>query len=203
MNAVTTPTRDSMEWTERMNPMLEELSDILSDCLRLNCPNDEAVAHILRAIQCLVLETTEINRLPPRNDLALQPWQEAIAIRMLASGSHDADSIQEVAIKCGLSPERFSRAFKSQFGFPPQHWRLRSRIEQAKSMMVATSTSLTNIAIECGFAEQSHFNHSFQKLVGLPPGDWRRQHANASLVNWWGDNSPEREHSGDSKPHRI
>jgi AraC-like DNA-binding protein len=41
-------------------------------------------------------------------------------------------------------------------------------------MMVMTDRSLCEIAVRCGFADQSHFNRVFRRLVGPSPGDWRR-----------------------------
>jgi len=35
--------------------------------------------------------------------------------------------------------------------------------------------SLSHIALECGFANQSHFTRVFTSIVGLPPGAWRRE----------------------------
>jgi AraC family transcriptional regulator len=37
--------------------------------------------------------------------------------------------------------------------------------------------SLADIAVACGFADQSHFTAAFRKAVGVPPGTWRRDHA--------------------------
>jgi len=40
--------------------------------------------------------------------------------------------------------------------------------------MVSTDAQLTEIALACGFADQSHLNRSFRRMVGMSPGVWRR-----------------------------
>ena len=48
------------------------------------------------------------------------------------------------------------------------------RVERAKLMMASTEQRLTDIALACGFADQSHLNRSFRRIVGVSPGLWRR-----------------------------
>ena len=48
------------------------------------------------------------------------------------------------------------------------------RVERAKLMMASTGQRLTDIALACGFADQSHLNRYFRRIVGVSPGLWRR-----------------------------
>jgi AraC-like DNA-binding protein len=48
------------------------------------------------------------------------------------------------------------------------------RVERAKLMMAGTRERLTDIALACGFADQSHLNRCFRRVVGTSPGLWRR-----------------------------
>jgi AraC family transcriptional regulator len=40
--------------------------------------------------------------------------------------------------------------------------------------MLQTSLPLAQIAVDCGLADQAHFNRSFRRFVGQSPGAWRR-----------------------------
>jgi AraC family transcriptional regulator len=51
------------------------------------------------------------------------------------------------------------------------------RVERAKSMLRGTRDQLTEIALSCGFADQSHLNRTFRRAVGMSPGLWRRSGA--------------------------
>jgi AraC family transcriptional regulator len=94
----------------------------------------------------------------------------------------EADLAAKVRIKdlAGLievSPAHFSRTFKQSFADTPHKYVMRRRVEQAKTLMLTTNTSLGRIAADCGFADQPHFNRYFRRLVGENPSTWRRARA--------------------------
>ena len=82
--------------------------------------------------------------------------------------------LADVAAACELSAAHFSRSFHKTFGAPPYRWLQTRRIERAKTLLGDTKRPLAEIALECGFTEQSHFTKVFTRLVGVSPGAWRR-----------------------------
>lgn len=91
---------------------------------------------------------------------------------------HLADDIclDDLAELTGLTAKHFSRAFKQSTGFPPHQYLVVQRIEAAKRYLISGNTSLANVALACGFADQSHFTATFRRIVGVPPGTWRLKH---------------------------
>lgn len=83
-------------------------------------------------------------------------------------------TIGEVAASCGVSVDHFSRMFRESTGLPPYRWLNLQRIERAKSLLQHSENSLTEIALVCGYAHQSHFTRMFSREVGVSPGLWRR-----------------------------
>ena len=83
-------------------------------------------------------------------------------------------TLSEVANECGLSLSYFTRAFKQSTGDAPHRWLLRQRFQHAKTLLCETQMSLAEIAIVCGFADQSHFTRVFGAHTGQAPGVWRR-----------------------------
>jgi AraC-like DNA-binding protein len=81
----------------------------------------------------------------------------------------------------GLSTGHFFRTFKETFGQAPFAYIAGLRIERAQQMMLTTSHSLCQIALDCGMCDQSHLTRLFRQLVGMTPGEWRRVHACGSL----------------------
>ena len=69
--------------------------------------------------------------------------------------------------------------------FSPRRWRLNHRVNLSKAMLRDSDMSLADIAGECGFSEQSHFNHVFTRLVGVSPGVWRKtwQHSGDQMFS--------------------
>ncbi len=85
--------------------------------------------------------------------------------------------LDDLAELTGLSCKHFVRAFKQSTGLPPHQYLIAQRVEAAKRRLVNAGASLADIAIQCGFTDQSHFTATFRKAVGVPPGTWRRDHA--------------------------
>ncbi len=104
----------------------------------------------------------------------LAPWQLRRATEAMMSLTDDDVSLKDLAADCGLSVSYFVRAFKQSTGDPPYRWMLRHRIERSKPMLVYTEATLAEIAIVCGFADQSHFTRMFKSFVGVTPAAWRR-----------------------------
>lgn len=108
----------------------------------------------------------------PRGGLA--PWQERRVKELLRSDLSGEMSLTRLAAECGLSVRHFSRAFRQSTGVPPHRWLLKLRVERAKELLRKPSLSLTDVALSCGFSDQSHFTRVFTAMVGLSPGHWRR-----------------------------
>ena len=104
----------------------------------------------------------------------LAPWQEKRAKEMLAGDLTGATPLSDIARDCRLSVSHFSRAFRRSTGLAPHAWLLHVRVEAAKEMLRERGSSLSMIALACGFADQSHFTRVFTRRVGLSPGAWRK-----------------------------
>ncbi|MDR6206760.1 helix-turn-helix transcriptional regulator [Paraburkholderia graminis] len=105
----------------------------------------------------------------------LSPLQEARAKEMLLARSQGNVSIEEIAGACNLSRSYFIRAFRETTQRTPHQWLLERRVDQARELLKRSDRSLSDIAMACGFSDQSHFTRTFSQLVGTPPGHWRRQ----------------------------
>lgn len=103
----------------------------------------------------------------------LAPRQHRRATDMLGAEPGAALSLSDVAMECGLSVSHFTRAFRQTTGLPPHQWVIRNRIEQAKARLMDDDEPLAEIALNCGFSDQSHFTRVFSKLTGVSPGRWR------------------------------
>jgi AraC family transcriptional regulator len=104
----------------------------------------------------------------------LAPWQERRAKDILSANLDGSVPLKEVARECRLSVSHFSRAFRRTIGVAPHNWLLTRRIEVAQEKLRHTPLSLTEVALACGFADQSHLTRVFTRMVGVSPGAWRR-----------------------------
>jgi AraC family transcriptional regulator len=105
----------------------------------------------------------------------LAPWQTRVATELIDMQLHGKTSIGELARACRLSQSYFSRAFLRTLGMPPHRYLLYRRVDRAKALLGDASLSLPEIAMQCGFASQSHFTRVFTSIEGISPGRWRRR----------------------------
>jgi AraC family transcriptional regulator len=106
----------------------------------------------------------------------LAPWQFRRASELMCDKIVEGVTIAELASACGLSASHFSSAFRQYSGTPPHKWLMNKRIERAKALLMDRSLSLADIALSCGFVDQSHLTRVFVQFEGCPPARWRRLH---------------------------
>lgn len=80
-------------------------------------------------------------------------------------------SLSELAALVEMKPLRLLRTFRKEIGLPPHAYLLQVRIEQAKRMLLK-GTPITDVALDTGFADQSHFTRHFKRSVGITPGQY-------------------------------
>ena len=81
--------------------------------------------------------------------------------------------IPDLAARAGLSPFRFDQRIRTVFGFSAGQYLSRLRIDRACDRLRHSEASLSELALECGYADQAAFTRQFHKTVGLTPGAYR------------------------------
>lgn len=83
-------------------------------------------------------------------------------------------SVQTLAERVAMSPRNFARIFSKEMRITPGRFVERLRIETARRRLEETGRSLKKIAAECGFGSVGAMRAVFQRLVGIPPGQYRQ-----------------------------
>ena len=104
----------------------------------------------------------------------LAPWQIARVTGFIEANLVKRISVARLAALARLSVSYFSRAFRSTVGLSPHAYLIRRRVEHAQEMIRSTSKPLSQVALDCGMADQAHLSRHFRRVVGLSPGAWRR-----------------------------
>jgi AraC family transcriptional regulator len=140
--------------------------------------NQLFVDHVLLALGVHVAQTYGgMRSLAPPIRGGLAAWQVKRAKEILSANLDGRVPLKEVARECRLSVSHFSRAFHRTVGAAPHNWLLTHRIEVAKAKLRDRRLSLLDVALACGFADQSHLTRVFTRIVGVSPGAWRRARA--------------------------
>lgn len=110
----------------------------------------------------------------------LAPWQLRRVLDFLSAHLSDDPTVAELARECGLSSGYFARAFRQTTGVTPHQWLIRKRVERARGLLLGNGLGLADVAVLCGFVDQSHFSRVFAKFEGDSPGRWRQRHRKSS-----------------------
>jgi len=102
----------------------------------------------------------------------LHDWPDALAQALRADPSLSLESWAE---KQGLHPGSLGRGFASVFGISAAGYRLTQRARRAIALLMGKAMPLSQVAAECGFADQSHMTRSVRLLTGLSPASLRQQ----------------------------
>jgi AraC family transcriptional regulator len=86
-----------------------------------------------------------------------------------------AISLSDLAAIAGVHPHHVARVYKMRFGETPAESIRRLRLAWVAEQLVASRHSLSDIALEAGFADQSHFTRTFRAAFGTTPHRWRTQ----------------------------
>ena len=104
----------------------------------------------------------------------LAVWQLRRAQDLLRANLAGRVTLAELAGVCELSIRHFTRAFRASTGTSPHGWLMRLRVERAQDLLADVRVPLGEVALDCGFADQSHLTRVFQQRVGMSPGAYRR-----------------------------
>ncbi|HXV76739.1 MAG TPA: AraC family transcriptional regulator [Candidatus Polarisedimenticolaceae bacterium] len=83
-------------------------------------------------------------------------------------------TIRHLAREAGVHPVHLARVFRSHFRTSVGEYVRGLRLDWAARELAASDESIAVIALEAGFADQSHFTRAFKQHRGLTPGRYRR-----------------------------
>jgi AraC family transcriptional regulator len=113
-------------------------------------------------------------RSTPARVARLSPAQLRRVTEHIESQLAERISLAELAQLAGTSQSHFCHAFKATTGLAPHRWQLEARIRHSQALLSCRHSSVADVALATGFADQSHFTRVFRRVVGETPASWRR-----------------------------
>ncbi len=115
---------------------------------------------------------------PAARRRGLAPWQVRRVLSYIDANLETTIRNKDLAAVARLSEFHFNVAFRNSVGHSPHEYLMRRRVERAQGIMLSTGRPLSEIAAECGLADQAHLTRLFRRVVGDSPAAWRRARVN-------------------------
>jgi AraC family transcriptional regulator len=103
----------------------------------------------------------------------LSPKVTTLVCDYMQANFHRQVYLAQLADLAQLSEYHFCRMFKQSLAQTPQAYLLAIRIEEVKLRIRSKQDNVADIALQCGFSNQSHMGRYFKKLVGISPRQYR------------------------------
>jgi AraC family transcriptional regulator len=108
-----------------------------------------------------------------KNERTSKKWVAQIE-EVLRDRWNENVSLTELSNDLNLHPVSISRGFPKHFQCTFGEYSRKIKIDKAVSLIKRSDKSLTEIALECGFFDQSHFIRTFKEVTGFTPKEYRR-----------------------------
>ena len=111
-------------------------------------------------------------------------WYQAIRAAVTYIDNHFTEklSIKLLARVSNMSASTFRRAFEKIMDTTPGVYLTTIRINKARKLLTDTDKTISDIAEECGFYDQSHFIKMFTRLRRQSPSEYRRRHRTTTVA---------------------
>lgn len=101
-----------------------------------------------------------------------QPNSAVVQAVDVIIGDGGATPIQSISATLGISHKHLVELFTRTVGLPPKRFARLIRLERAIAESQSGSVNWTEVAHECGFHDQAHFNREFRSFTGVTPSEF-------------------------------
>jgi AraC family transcriptional regulator len=109
----------------------------------------------------------------PRCDAQLSRRRLRRVIDYIQNNLAEDLSLAELAQVIGMSPSHFKIVFKQSVGTPVHQYVIARRVEYAAELIGRSELPLSAIALQAGFANQSHMARCMRRSIGITPRNLR------------------------------
>lgn len=117
------------------------------------------------------IQAYQIETRPSANALQIKRFKDVLSF--IEEHYTEAISLEDMARVAGLSPRYFCRFFRKMTQCTPTEYLNYYRIECACEQLAESPTSITEVALNCGFNDISYFIKSFHKAKGITPKQYK------------------------------
>jgi AraC-like DNA-binding protein len=155
-------------------PAMRELSPLVAEaCAGISGAKDVAWDELSVRLAAATIQAAD--DVTPRATPAPAAVRRVAAIVRAIERRPDEDlSLARMARAARLSPYHFLRTFEQVAGTTPHQFVMRTRLREAARRLATEDARVIDVALGCGFGDQSRFTHAFRAEFGTSPTAYRR-----------------------------
>lgn len=158
------------------NPLIHHLVEEISSV----AGREDTIAQLLtdsaaETLRLLILDTHTAGRRRKQDERrTLNATTQSAIVEFLSDSLDTEINLESLARLAQMPVDAFIKAFRLAFHTTPYQFLLNRRIEKAKTLLMTTSLSITEIGTAVGFSNPSHFASTFGRRVGVSPRAYRQ-----------------------------
>jgi AraC family transcriptional regulator, alkane utilization regulator len=141
-------------------------------------PGQQAIINRLGDILFMECLRDHVAALPERSGnwlSALKDRALSAALACMHQQPAHAWTVPELAQKACLSRSAFAERFGQTLGEPPLTYLTRHRMRLAARQLASSTSPISRVADQVGYASEAAFSQAFKREYGLSPSAWRQQ----------------------------
>ena len=91
-------------------------------------------------------------------------------------------TVKQLTLAFGVSDTYLQNAFRSVYGMPVISFIRTQKMQSAAQVLIHTTRTIDEIAEEFGYENESKFSAAFKKIMGDPPGVYRKEHTKVKII---------------------
>ena len=99
----------------------------------------------------------------------------------ISSNLNEKISVKQLTKEFGVSATYLQNVFRSVYGMPVISFIRVQKMRSAAQILIRTSRTIEEIAEEFGYENESKFSTAFKKIMGNPPGTYRKEHSKVKI----------------------
>ena len=116
-------------------------------------------------------ESISLTALPPQHN------RLSAIVKTMHNNYAEHLLVEDMAAEVGMSRSQFGRIFRKTYGLSARDYLTSVRVNAAALLLRSTQLQITEIALQTGFYDHSHFSRLFKSVMSMPPTDYRRRHS--------------------------
>jgi len=162
------------EWAAVMQPMSDSLRQRFTEFFSVLEPGASAMQMQTQLLDLSELILNELVRgASESRPFTGPPIRAAARMRECLHEEGLNIDLETLANRVGLNRFQALRAFRQRYGLPPHAYQLCLRISRARALL-REGVPAADVAVRCGFADQSHFTRHFKRINAITPGQYAR-----------------------------